>query len=218
MDGKTENTQQPIDGARQHWQAGVAAHHPVHAFVLPGSGKNRPFRDIQPEQRHCLSVTARRSQLAQVITLAAARIEATGDRVGRQIRHYRLAYRSGDWLVKTLIEKASPRRNHCLAVAGIAGAFVLHRQQVGIALAGDIETVTGGAAPGGALAIERPAIQGAGEGAERNNAHKGMETAMVDANRSVADQGRRYLNPQWQAFGIIVLSDKNVYSPSVEIS
>jgi len=45
-----------------------------------------------------------------------------------------------------------------------------------------------------------------------------METAMVDANRSVADQGRRYLNLQLQAFGIIVLSDKNVYSPSVEIS
>jgi hypothetical protein len=119
-----------------------------------------------------LSIRHRRGQLAQVVALATSGIEATDSRVSRQIGQHRPAHRSGNRLVKARREKTPPRRDHLLAVARIARAFVLHRQQVGVALAGDIETVAGGAGPGGTGEMQGRTVERTGERLKGRDVHR----------------------------------------------
>ena len=78
------------------------------------------------------------------------------------------------------IEKAAAGGDHLLAIAGVERALVLHRQQVGVALAGDVETVAGGALPGRTLAVQRGAVERAGQGGEGKDAHAGGSKKAAD--------------------------------------
>jgi hypothetical protein len=69
------------------------------------------------------------------------------------------------------IEETLARRNHFLAIAGVERALFLYRQQVDIALTGDVETMTDGAAPCRILALQTGTIQRAGQRLKWSDAH-----------------------------------------------
>ncbi len=69
------------------------------------------------------------------------------------------------------IQEALACRYHRLAVSWVAGTLVLDRQQMGIALPRDIETVTGRAAPRLTLAMHRVPVQRTGQRGKRNEGH-----------------------------------------------
>ena len=77
----------------------------------------------------------------------------------------------GDGLVVAGIEEAAAGGDHLLAVAGVERTLVLYRQQMGVALAGDVEVVAGRATPRAAFAVQRGAIKRAGQGGEGLDTH-----------------------------------------------
>jgi hypothetical protein len=113
--------------------------------------------------------------LAQVVAFAATGIEAAGSCAGGQVGQHGTAGGCGDRLVVAGVEEALAGGNHLLAVARIARALVLDWQQVGVALAGDVEAVAGSAMPGGTVAMQRRAVQRAGQRLERGDVH-GLDT------------------------------------------
>ena len=144
---EAEHAQHKIKRRRLRWQIGVAADNPVGALVLLGGRQHRPFRDIQPEQGQHLIVAGCRSQLAQVVTLAATGIKAADRRTGGSVGQRNPADCRGDRLVMAGVEETPAGRDHFLAVTGVARTLSLDGQQVGVALGGDVETVAGGATP-----------------------------------------------------------------------
>ena len=173
---EAEQAQDAVHGARQHRQVGVAAHDPVGGLVLGrlfllGGGQYRPFRDVQAEDGQVLPRGAGSGQLAQVVALAAAGVEAGGGHFRSQVGQGDPGHGGGDGLVMAGVEVAPAGRHHFLAVPRVPGTLVLHRQEVGVALGGDVEIMAGGTAPGGAVALQRGAVQGAGQGLERGDAH-----------------------------------------------
>ena len=170
INGEAEHAQYAIQRARLYRQVGIAADNPRHSFVLLRRGKDGPLGDVQADRRQmpCLIV---RSKLAQVVAFAATGIETAHRRTGNRLRQHGAPCRVGNPLVMAGIEKAPARRHHLLAVAGIARAFVLHGQQMGVALAGDVESVAVGTAPRSTVAAQRFAVQRAGQRGERRNAH-----------------------------------------------
>jgi hypothetical protein len=72
-------------------------------------------------------------------------------------------------------EKAPAGGNHLLAVTRIERALSLHRQQVRVALSGDVETVAGRAAPGWPRVREGRAVERAGERREGGDVGDGVQ-------------------------------------------
>ena len=117
----------------------------------------------------------RRGELAQVIAFAAAGVEAAERGLRGQIGQRGPADRDGNRLVAAGIQEAPAGGDHLLAVARIAGALLLNRQEMGVALAGDVETVAGRAAQAGAAAALRSAAPGAGQRLEWGDGHASCE-------------------------------------------
>ena len=172
IDGKAKEAQHAIERGRQHRQRRVAADHPGGVFVLLGRRLNRPFGDVQPEQAERRSgLRRRRCQLAQVVAFAAAGVEASQRGLGRGAVEHEAADGGSDRRVGAGVEEAAARRDHRLAVARVERALVLHRQQVDVTLAGEVETVAARAAQGGAVAVQGRAVERAGEGGKRGDVH-----------------------------------------------
>jgi hypothetical protein len=203
VDREAEHAQHAVERGRQHRQAGVAADDPGGGRIGAGPAAgvlqialrrrlHRPLRDVEAGERERARFHRRRGgELAQVVALAAAGVEA-GERLagGRALEHG-ARHRSGDRRVMPGLEEAPARGDHLLAVAGVARALVLHRQQVHIALGGEVEAVPVRAAQAAALALQRRAVERAGEGGEGSGGHGRRSSMEADAMIGEAVARRR---------------------------
>src|SRR5690606_28831490 len=122
---------------------------------------------------------------AQVVALAAAGVEA-GERAARHgVGEHRLRHRVGDRFVVPGLEEAPARGDHLLAVAGVERTLVLHRQQVHVALRGDVEAVAVRATQATALALQWRAVERAGQRGEGADAHLAASAGLRNITSSI---------------------------------
>ena len=157
---EAEQAENPVESPSRHRQLGIAPDHPGRPRILTRRCLHRPFGDVEPNQpqpaRSCL-----RRQAAQIVAFAATGIE-TGQGIvafGQHLPRQRL----GNRRVDAAVQEAPPCRHHRLAIAGIARTLVLYRQQIDVALAGNIERMALRAAPGSTGALQQLRVQRAGQ-------------------------------------------------------
>ena len=119
-----------------------------------------------------------RHQLPQVVALTAPCVQTGQPGVAGIAGHHSFADGLGNRPVVTGVEETLSSRHHLLAITRVQRTLLLYRQQMQVALAGDIETVASRALPASTRIAERVTIQRAGEGVERVRAH-GQETSGV---------------------------------------
>lgn len=90
-------------------------------------------------------------QRAEVIALAAARVEHVGHPIDQLPQHF------GDRRIISAVEKAPPRKHHLAAVSGAERMLLRHGQKVDITLPRNVEAVSAFAAPDGRARQQRRA-------------------------------------------------------------
>ena len=92
--------------------------------------------------------------------------------------------------------------DHGLAVAGVGGVLLLHRQQVGVALFGKVKAVGSGTAQAAPGQQQRPAAYGAAQGCRGGGGHSAASAGVAVSGVSAASDasgGSGTVIPPWAA-------------------